>query len=248
MDIKGTVYYQKLLELERKIITQALIKSKSVSEAAIKLGLKRSTLSEKMKILNMKVEKRNNKIFKVICFSILISLIQACSSTNDHSHSSATPIQPDPSLEKIGVVFKPVEYYTTPSQRLKIISAGKKVNEVIQSRCFSEYIASRKLIQTGSKTPPEVSKHLQSLSGEVPVKMYYRRFTSAVAYVSPPDITINLNTKYFTPELSDCDYASTLAHEASHSLGGYSHDFKWSPPREFSVPYSINHAFEKCCK
>jgi hypothetical protein len=167
-----------------------------------------------------------------------------------------SPTTPQPPSSGDRIVFKPVDYYSTPAERKKIASAGKKVNEVIQSQCFFDFISQRKLIQTGGRTPLEVANHLKSLSGEVPVVMYYRKYTSAVAYRQPPEITINMNRKYFSPSMSDCDWAATMAHESvGHSLGNYGHDYNYNRARSFSVPYSIGggdtisggSAFDKCC-
>src|SRR5690606_6439718 len=139
------------------------------------------------------------------------------------------------------VEFVPVKYYATSEESKKIVETGKKVNEVIHSECFAVFMKNRKLIQTEGRTPEQVVKHIQGLSGKVPVVMYYRRFTSAVAYRQPPEITINLNRKYFYTGLKTCEWASTMAHESvGHSLGEYTHDFNWNKQRDYSVPYSIN--------
>ena len=175
--------------------------------------------------------------------------------------SSPTPsptLSPSPApLGKGFVTFDPVDGYATDAEMEKIASAGKKLNQVIQSSCFHDFMSKRALIQTNGRTPVQVADHLQSLAGVVPVVMYYRCMrswkcptgTSAVAYRQPPSITINLNRAVYTNAKSDCDWASVEGHESlGHSLGGYEHDFDWSPSREFSVPYSINHAFEACCR
>jgi hypothetical protein len=155
------------------------------------------------------------------------------------------------------VTFSPIPYYSTQAQRVKIKAAEKVLNETIHSKCFADFMTSRKLIQTQGKTPTQVVAHLQGLSGDVPVKMYYSRFSSAVAYRQPPSMVINLNTRNFYPTLSNCEWAATMAHESlGHSLGSYEHDYKWNKARSFSVPYSIGggdtvsggDAFQKCCK
>lgn len=156
------------------------------------------------------------------------------------------------------VEFIPVSYYSTKTERVKILKASKKINEVISSQCFANEILNRSMIDTNNKSSEEVLKHLQSLNGIIPVKMYSRCMrlgfrcpapTSAVAFRQPPQTIINLNRFAFYNTISDCDWASTMAHEGlGHSLGGYGHDFNWSKLRNFSVPYSINYAFEKCCK
>jgi hypothetical protein len=170
---------------------------------------------------------------------------------------SAYP-QPGPG----NVRFEPVTYYSTVAERAKILSAGRKADQVIQSDCFRNFMSSRKLIQTNGRTPEQVAAHLQSLKGVVPTEMYSKCLgiwpcTSAVAYRNVGSDTIHLNRNAFYPSMSDCAWAATLAHESlGHSLGGYDHDFNWSPSRSYSVPYSMGgadktqggSAFDKCCK
>jgi hypothetical protein len=127
------------------------------------------------------------------------------------------------------------------------------MNKVIQSDCFKNFISQRALVQTNGKTAAQVAAHLQSLTGVIHANMYYRRMgflgTSAVAYRQPPSTDINLNRAYFVVTLDTCEWASTVAHESvGHSLGGYDHDFNATAQRPFSVPYSINAAFDACCK
>jgi hypothetical protein len=168
-------------------------------------------------------------------------------------------ISPSPLVPGAGLTLEPVEYYTTPQERVKIEAAGSLAASVIHSDCFKNFMAGRALIQTNSRTPAQVVSHLQGLAGTVPVQMYYRPMwlTSAVAYRQPPDFTIHLNRAVFTPNLSTCLWAATIAHESyGHSAGGYDHDFNWSPSRSFSVPYSMGgadkvqggDAFARCCK
>lgn len=147
------------------------------------------------------------------------------------------------------VQFIPVKGYATTQEANIIVEAGKKLDQVVRGECFSNFLKNRKMIQTKGQTSAQVVAHIQNLKGKVPVVMYYRRFTSAVAYRQPPEITINLNRKYFYSGLPICDWASTMAHEAlGHSLGGYEHDFNWNKQRDFSVPYSLNAAIDSCCK
>jgi len=152
-----------------------------------------------------------------------------------------------------GVDLQPVEYYSTPLQRKRILAAGLMMNQVIKSDCFKNFISNRQMISTKGKSSAQVANHLQSLTGVIHVNMYYRRMggiggTSAVAYRQPPSTDINLNSAYFTMSRTVCEWASTIGHESlGHSLGEYEHTYKWNSQRIFSVPYSINEAFDACC-
>lgn len=168
---------------------------------------------------------------------------------------SPTPI---PTAKPVtGVRFTPVAYYTTVQERAIIKKAGDLVNETMRSDCVQKFIRNRKMIDTEGRTSDQVMDHLLSLTSEVPVKMYYRCMrnwkcpfgTSAVAYRQPPQPDINLNQAVYWSGLPLCEWASVMAHEGyGHSAGEYGHDYEWSPSREFSVPYSLNHAFTACCK
>ncbi len=154
---------------------------------------------------------------------------------------------PAPSPQLPGIHFESVAYYTTVAERAKIKSAAQAVARTLASQCFKDFMSTRNLIQTNGKTPPQVVEHIRGLAGTVPIEMYYRRFTSAVAYRNPGSPTIHLNRKAFGTSMPDCEWSSTMAHEALHVFD-YDHDFKWSASRDFSVPYSVNKAFEACCK
>lgn len=156
----------------------------------------------------------------------------------------------DPSVDSGEITLTPDQYYSTEAERKAIAAAQIKLNEIKNSKCFEDFITARKMIQTGNRTSEQVAKHLKAISGNVKVNMYYRRFTSAVAYRQPPSMEINLNRNYFHPSMDICkEWASTIGHESlGHSLGDYDHDYNWSPERDYSVPYSINQAFTHCCK
>lgn len=170
--------------------------------------------------------------------------------------SPMASLAPLPVVVEPHIVFEPLAYYSTPAQRLKVKSAAVKVNAVLASDCFKNFMLPQPMKWTGGRTNPQVIDHLQGLKGTVPVRFYYARFSSAVAYRMPPSTQINLNTKFFGPWSGDCELAATLAHEsAGHSLGEYDHDFDWTREREDTVPYLMGgrkaryggDAFTACC-
>lgn len=200
---------------------------------------------------------------------MLVSIMFSCTHNLKKDRAVIVPTTPEVAVKPVvtsspstidltapqNVILKTVEG-SLPWQVAITAKAMKRMNEVVQSKCFYDFIANRKLIQTNGKTPVEVAKHLQSLMGTIPVKFYYTPMrnvyhplgTSAVAYRMPPSFQININTAYFGEQSNMCEISGTYAHESiAHTLGGYDHDFNPSPSREFSVPYSVNAAFSACC-
>jgi len=176
-----------------------------------------------------------------------VLFLVSCSTTKPPESPSISQPLPDASPARGLVVFKPVQ--TTDIESKLIAEANSKLTDIVRSECFSNFLKDRPMIQTEGRSNKQVIEHLVSLSGVIPMKMYYKRFTSAVAYTVPPDLTIYFNRKYFNKNTSVCDFASTMAHEGyGHALGGYGHDYKYSKARDFSVPYSLNFAIEACCK
>ena len=115
-------------------------------------------------------------------------------------------------------------------------------------------------IRSGRRTSSSAARHLH-------VAFYCRcntrsdvcpAPTSAVAYRQPPEkkVFINALTSVARSGFDPYGLAGTLAHVGiGHLLGGYGHSFKWTPDRDFSVPYSISgashandDAFQHCRK
>lgn len=171
-----------------------------------------------------------------------------------------TPSIPNPG--GFNVQFIAQKGYATSKESDLIGKASLKLNEVVKSACFNDFMTKAKLKQTNGRTNSQVLTHLLSFNEVVQVKMYYKKWgdcitcTTAVAYRQPPEKKINLNSSFFTEKRSICRWAATMAHESlGHSLGNYDHSYKWSVDREYSVPYKIggakeqygSSAFEECC-
>jgi hypothetical protein len=195
----------------------------------------------------------------LIYLSILIlTIVSSCTKTFKKDSvpteyvATPTPI-PSPPVDDLevgveNVIFVPNDT-ATKEEVLFTLQAQFKMNQVIQSDCFSQYLNKRKMIQTKNKTNSEVVAHIKSLKGIIPVSFYYKKFTKEMAVRYPPSLQININRKFYSPKSNICEFAGTLAHEAvGHSLGNYGHDFTYNAQRDFSVPYSLNAAFYNCCK
>lgn len=166
------------------------------------------------------------------------------------------PAPPAPARED-RVRFEPVHEYATAAESMRIRAAGHLMNQVVQGECFRNFMANRALRQTGGRSAAEVADYLRSLTGTIPVRMYKRTLTSAIAYRQPPGLTIHLNRKAFHEATPLCRWAGTMGHESlGHSIGNFEHDTNWNLERSFSVPYSIDgadtkqggDAFDECCK
>lgn len=163
------------------------------------------------------------------------------SSNDQQSEPSATPL-PSASPSVGGVTFVPLKDYTTEAEKAYVAKVAVKMNETGYNQCTYNFIKNRNMIQTNGKTPLQVADHLMSLKGSINVGFYYSWFTSARAYRDGDNIW--LNRKFIGVDSDLCETASTFDHEGrGHALGLYDHDFNWSPSREYSVPYSIDHAY-----
>lgn len=198
-------------------------------------------------------------------FLIVLAFIFSACSSNPKITENLPEIYPPESPEteiseiesKFKVDFSPLVKYSTEKERELIAKASAKVEETVKSACFKEFILNAKLLETKGQTNAQVLDHILEMSDVVPVKMYSRRFTSAIAYRQPPEKAINLNRKFFNETKSPCRWAATMAHESlGHSLGNYTHSYKWTIEREYSVPYKLGgasdkyggNAFSKCCQ
>jgi hypothetical protein len=135
----------------------------------------------------------------------------------------------------------------TEKEEQKLLEYIPVMNNTIASECFDNFIQARPgLHSTQNKSAAEVVQHLRTSTVEIHLITYYKRFSRVHGYTYPNVNKVWLNRKYHAGA-SLCSEASNLAHELSHKLG-YTHSYKASKIRPFSVPYSINAAFKACCK
>ncbi len=198
----------------------------------------------------MRKSKHGPEIIIIFLFGVMVMVAAARLSYGFTSAPAPTPSGkplPSPTPEVSYVSFTPVVKYTTLAEREKIKKAEVLLNKLKNGDCVFNFLANRKMIQTGGRTPLQVAEHIRDMKGNVPVEMYFRADGLAIAYRQPPYPTIHLNQRAFTLNASVCTWANTMVHETSHSLGNYGHDFNWNAQRDYSVPYSLNAAFKECC-
>lgn len=163
--------------------------------------------------------------------------------------------QPPQPVELPPIVVVPGEYVTirqctncSPTQWKFIQEAEVKTNETVKTTCFKSFMLQRKLIDTMSLTPEQVVERLTTMNTVTDVEMYWtlnRVLGYTLGNQPVGKYKIWLNSRYMM-NWNRCDLASLLGHEVAHKKG-FTHDSKYSPPRDYSVPYSINAAFDHCC-
>lgn len=134
------------------------------------------------------------------------------------------------------------------TQKTKVALAQAMANKIVASDCFHDFMVKRPLIQTNGETPEQVVTDLRTAKQAAPVHYYLKRFGvggRVIGYRQPPKPDIYFNNK-FHKYYGVCDTASNASHEWSHVIG-YDHAFNATKDRGYSVPYSINAAFEACC-
>lgn len=157
-----------------------------------------------------------------------------------------------PSVELQPIVVTPSSDYLTvkkctncSEKEWKFIQESQaKTNETITSTCFASFMLSRKLIQTNDLSNKEVLDSLVGKNTEIDVEMYWT-VKHVLGYTLPKANKEWINRRYMM-KWNKCDLASLLGHETSHKKG-YDHAFYSTATRQYSVPYSINAAFEQCC-
>jgi hypothetical protein len=126
----------------------------------------------------------------------------------------------------------------------KIKLALDKRIEVQNSQCFKDFMLNRQLIDTNLSNEQVLSELNKEVYFEI--ETYYKRYSKVYGYTYPDTPRIWINKKYFDGA-TICNVASNLNHEISHKQG-FTHSYKATRSRPYSVPYSINAAYEVCCE
>ena len=124
--------------------------------------------------------------------------------------------------------------------------ANDKLNLVVNSPEFEQFLYKReKIIDTNGLDIPGILKVLRGQKPKLAFTMYYSR-KSTVGYTYPNSNRIWFNSKFHN-NYSVCKSAGNLGHEVSHKLK-FTHAYKRTKSRPYSVPYTINAAFKELCK
>lgn len=198
---------------------------------------------------------------KIIVLVLLLSLFSCSNKSSNAPKEIPTPtpisqitskpvtptakptLSPTPAIPKDTIRFRCAS--CSDQEKTKVKAAQAKANEVVRTKCFSDFMLNWGLIWTMNKTPSQVVSHLRTSDIEVPVH-YYNGDCKVVGYRQPPKPDIYFN-RCSHNHFNVCDTASNAVHEWSHVLG-YDHPFERTDNRGKTVPYAINNAFDACCK
>ena len=187
----------------------------------------------------------------IILFFVLASVAHAFSGKAPHPSPAANPsaqVSPKPEMTALPVAPPRIAFQFvsgTQKEKAELIQAEDIANQIVRSECFEHFMLTWGLIWTEGKTASEVVADLRQANKVVPVHYYYAR-NSTVGYTYPDVDDVYFNRRFhvfYTP----CERANNATHEYSHKLG-YDHPFRKTADRGRTVPYSISHAFETCCK
>lgn len=182
----------------------------------------------------------------LIRISFLLILAYSCASRKPVYESTVISTNSSGNEAKVNLVKVLSTTGFSEAEEAKLKKYIPVMNNTIASKCFEDFIKARPgLHSTQDKNAVDVVKHLRTSKVKIHLITYYKRFSRVAGYTYSNDNRIWLNRKYHAGA-SLCSEASNLAHEVSHILG-YTHSYKASKSRPFSVPYSINAAFTACC-
>lgn len=190
--------------------------------------------------------------------AILLSL--PSTSCMIHSHIQYGPpapvIQsPTPASQATGPITLVCDEKCTSTERKKLAEVERKLNETLMSPCLDEYLTSpdRKFNMLDG-SPFEMIKKMRE-----PAVMLVNYFSSLqfwiLGYEVGGESVVHLNRVALAYNGFDiCEEASVAVHETSHAKGFMHRGNSPDDYNQRTVPYTLNHAFDKgpgnggCCK
>jgi hypothetical protein len=145
------------------------------------------------------------------------------------------------------------------AERLKLPLIERKLNETIQSQCFSDFLLApgRPYNHMQGETPKSVLAKMQTPQVLL-VNYFYHSFWQLQGYEVAGESVVHINRNAIAVQsLGLCDEASIMAHEAAHAKGLNHRGNENNSFNNFTPPYQVNHAFDSpaidwrnggCCK
>lgn len=130
------------------------------------------------------------------------------------------------------------------AQEAELPKIAAKVVEVETSPCFRNFKADRLDLSNGLTWTQVVEKLTGSKIG-TQVSVFYKNHTREVGFESL-DGKVHVNAKFWD-QYSLCDKASLVGHELAHRAG-FVHVGNFASKNYYTVPYTVNHGFDSCCK
>jgi len=146
----------------------------------------------------------------------------------------------------------------TQERKDKLEIVAQEMHRVLNSTIFRDKVMLMKKHGERSKwkdkTNLEIYNHIMSgqevLNGEevdyeldIFVDDYFS-LKRVIGYTYPSIKTIFVNTRYFDKR-NTRDIGSNILHETGHKLG-FSHDFRATKDRPYSICYQLNKVYEEC--
>jgi hypothetical protein len=144
----------------------------------------------------------------------------------------------------------------TDQEKKDLVQVVQKINEIESGDCFKGFLLDPKngldLNQTNGKTAAQTVESVTTARVSTQITYYSQKrnwWTKVIVDgFENGDGRIHAN-RIAHDDMSLCEKASNDAHEIAHGAPmSFSHDFQSTARRPYSLPYSINRAFEACCK
>lgn len=170
-------------------------------------------------------------------------------------YSSAIAQTPTPSPSPVWInsnVSLKCDSTCTPDEVKEVDVIAQTMNIVIQSSCFQQFFEKQTRIDMAQGFSADAIVSILRKPQALTLNYFYRKWaapfvkTKEEGYEDASDFSVIHFNRYFTQNWAVCDKASLGAHELSHSKGFF-HNGNLAAPNYYTVPYTVNHAFDSCC-
>lgn len=164
---------------------------------------------------------------------------------NNHPRNKSAEKPPEPPSQK-KIITLVCNETCNDSEIMKLPLLEKKLNDTLNSECFSKFILAkgRRWTELRGKTPEDIVQEMRK--PQVILVSYFYNFLYGLQgfeVAMQPVIHINRNALAAYNQ-NFCSEASIMAHEISHAKGFMHKGNENNNHNYFSPPYQINHAFD----